>query len=127
MQGANFQVWVFGGHPPHPWLCKPRNSSVPQGELNEIKIWFVLGTLEGGGSHCLVSRPTLLRVTSFAARVSRIVKYSLSSTVLSGTRSQEGLPKERQEVLPLRWHSHDLDRGLDIKTGYQVYQADLTL
>lgn len=54
--GCKHSLWVQWGH--SPMFCKPINSLVPQEELSEIKTWFVAGTLENGGSHCLVSHPT---------------------------------------------------------------------
>ena len=65
MLGVNIQVWMLWGH--SPMLCKPINSLIPQEELSKNKIWFVIGTLEDGGSHCLVSHPTPPRMKSLAA------------------------------------------------------------
>lgn len=67
MLGANIQVWVLWGH--SPILCKPKNSLVSPEELSRIKIWFVIGTSEDGGSRCLVSHPIPPRVKSLAAGV----------------------------------------------------------
>lgn len=83
---------------------KPINSLVPQEELSKIQIWFVVGTLEDGGSHGPVSHPTPPRVNSLAAgvlwnlRVYTQTRGSFWEWVIER-------PKERQEVSPLRWHS----------------------